>query len=63
MTDIKKHMAELSKANQIVEQVFDEMKDELEDDFNAITSKVKKRVQVVLMDKLGEYKLENQEEI
>ena len=59
MADIKKHMAELTKANQIVEQVFDEMKDELEDDFNAITSKVKKRVQVVLMDKLGEYKLQN----
>ena len=33
MADIKKHMAELTKANQIVEQVFDEMKDELEDDF------------------------------
>lgn len=60
MADIKKHMAELSKANQIVEQVFDEMKDELQDDFNKITSKVKKRVQVVLMEKLGEYKLENQ---
>ena len=59
MADIKKHMAELTKANQIVEQVFDEMKDKLEDDFNAITSKVKKRVQVVLMDKLGEYKLQN----
>ena len=59
MADIKKHMAELKKANQIVEQVFDEMKDELEDDFNAITSKVKKRVQVALMDKLGEYKLQN----
>ena len=60
MTDIKKNMAELKKAKDIVGEVTDEMRDELLNDFNKIIIKFKAKVQTELMDKLGKYKLDNE---
>ena len=60
MTDIKKNMAELKKAKDIVGEVTDEMRDELLNAFNKIIIKFKAKVQTELMDKLGKYKLDNE---
>ena len=62
MVDIDKHMAELKRAKEIVAEVTDEIKDELLYDFNRIIIKYKAKVQVELMDRLGTFKLDNEQE-
>ncbi len=59
LTGIKQDMAELKRANEIVEEAYQEISDELHDDLDTILIKLKSRIALDLVKKLTEYKIEN----
>ena len=59
LTGIKQDMAELKRANEIVEEAYQEIRDELHDDLDTILIKLKSRIALDLVKKLTEYKIEN----
>ena len=60
LTGIKQDMAELKRANEIVEEAYQEISDELHDDLDTILIKLKSRIALDLVKKLTEYKIENE---
>jgi len=56
---IDKDLAEIRRSNEIVDEVFKEIKDELHDDLNKVLIKFKSRIKVDLMEKLSDFKFEN----
>ena len=59
LTGIKQDMAELKRANEIVEEAYQEISDELHDDLDTILIKLKSRIALDLVKKLTQYKIEN----
>ena len=59
LTGIKQDMAALKRANEIVEEAYQEISDELHDDLDTILIKLKSRIALDLVKKLTEYKIEN----
>ena len=59
ITGVNRHLAELKMATKIVDDVFEEIRDELHDDLDKVLIKFKTRIKVDLMEKLGDYKFEN----
>ena len=57
---IDKDLAEIRRSNEIVDEVFKEIKDELHDDLNKVLIKFKSRIKVDLMEKLSDFKFENE---
>ncbi len=58
-TGIKQDMAELKRAKEIIEEAYQEIRDELHDDLDTILIKLKSRIALDLVKKLTEYKIEN----
>ena len=59
ITGVDRHLAELKMATKIVDEAFEEIKDELHDDLDKVLIKFKTRIKVDLMEKLADFKFEN----